>query len=501
MRRIALCRAPLQACSRRFIPAAFGLILAAAPPAAGRPLDQENAAATPAARWRSLFGGKDLSGWDVYIAAPPGGKEPLGLNNDPLRVFTRVEVDGAPAIRVSGEVYGAITTVDSFNDFHLRLEVKWGEKRWPPRRDVARDSGILYACYGPHGAGSGAWMRSVECNIMEKGIGQWWSVAGAVIDVEGRRVTPAMEASVPYKKEGPGESIILYERGAPRIAATAADGITPSFDSEKPRGEWNTVEVVFWAGNCIHLLNGKVNLVLTRPRYVEGDKVTPLLSGKIQLQSEGAECFYRKIEIRPISSLAPELMELVPSYQDGEEGFRPILGKGSGAAAADGWAQCGPGSFTVADGVATGEGGMGLWWFKKELLGNFVLRGEFLQEEEKADSGIFVRFPNPGADPWNAVRQGHEMEIGDSMPEKPTWRTGSIYPFQAAQLGSTRPAGQWNDYEIVCIGHHYSVRLNGRLVTTWTDPGERSLSGYIGIQNYNDGKTVRHRNLRVKVIP
>jgi len=45
------------------------------------------------------------------------------------------------------------------------------------------------------------------------------------------------------------------------------------------------------------------------------------------------------------------------------------------------------------------------------------------------------------------------------------------------------------------------VRLNGRLVTTWTDPGERSLSGYIGIQNYNDGKTVRHRNLRVKVIP
>jgi hypothetical protein len=109
-------------------------------------------------------------------------------------------------------------------------------------------------------------------------------------------------------------------------------------------------------------------------------------------------------------------MELVPSYQDGEEGFRPILGKGSGAAAADGWAQCGPGSFTVADGVATGEGGMGLWWFKKELLGNFVLRGEFLQEVEKADSGIFVRFPNPGADPWNAVRQGHEMEIETRCP-------------------------------------------------------------------------------------
>src|SRR5690349_9982007 len=144
--------------------------------------------------WRDLFNGKDLSGWDTYLAVPPSTRTaPLGLNNDPKGVFTVVDVDGKPAIRVSGEIYGAITTHAQFTNFHIRLDFKWGEKRWPPRANVARDSGILYCCQGPHGAGSGAWMLSVENNIMERGIGQWWSVAGAIIDVEGEHITPEME--------------------------------------------------------------------------------------------------------------------------------------------------------------------------------------------------------------------------------------------------------------------------------------------------------------------
>jgi hypothetical protein len=38
------------------------------------------------------------------------------------------------------------------------------------------------------------------------------------------------------------------------------------------------------------------------------------------------------------------------------------------------------------------------------------------------------------------------------------------------------------------------------VVNTWTDTTQRTLSGFIGLQNYNDGKTVRHRNLRVKEV-
>jgi hypothetical protein len=193
---------------------------------------------------------------------------------------------------------------------------------------------------------------------------------------------------------------------------------------------------------------------------------------------------------------ADEIRALVPPAND-DTGFLPLFSE----KALKHWRQCGPGRFVVKDGVATGEGGMGLWWYAARPFDNFVLRGEFVQEHEIADSGVFLRFPDPGHDPWDAVHKGHEMEIGDPEPNDPTWRTGSIYPFCASSKANTSPIGQWNQYEIVCIGHHYAVRINGGEVLRWTDPNQRTLQGYVGLQNYPDNKTVRHRNFRIKPLP
>ena len=186
-----------------------------------------------------------------------------------------------------------------------------------------------------------------------------------------------------------------------------------------------------------------------------------------------------------------------PSSADDEKGFINLLAGDS----LKHWKQCGPGRFVVEDGVATGESGMGLWWYQGRQFDDFVLRGEFVQEQAAADSGVFVRFPDPKDDPWIAVKHGHEVEIGDPEPNEPTWRTGSIYPFHASKKANTRPPGQWNTYEILCTGHLYLVRMNGEEVSRWTDPDRRTLRGYIGLQNYNDDKTVRHRRLRIKPLP
>lgn len=177
-----------------------------------------------------------------------------------------------------------------------------------------------------------------------------------------------------------------------------------------------------------------------------------------------------------------------------EAGFIELLSP----AALPEWRQCGPGRFVVDHGVATGEGGMGLWWYTGRRFTNFVLRGEFVQEQDIADSGVFVRFPDPHQDPWIAVHHGHEMEIGDPQPADPTWRTGSIYPFAASTRANTRSLGQWNDFELTAVGHTYTVAINGEVVTRWTDPQERSAAGFVGLQNYNDNKTVRHRRLRIR---
>jgi hypothetical protein len=141
---------------------------------------------------------------------------------------------------------------------------------------------------------------------METGIGQWWSVADTIVDVEGLRMTPEMEASVPYKKESKGEKVIVYKGGAARITADPSDCVTPSFNNEKPRGQWNTVEVIFWSGHCHYVLNGKVNMVLSNPRHVDHGVVNLLRSGRIQLQSESAEIFYRSIRIRGIDEIPAE---------------------------------------------------------------------------------------------------------------------------------------------------------------------------------------------------
>src|SRR5204862_7251029 len=70
--------------------------------------------------WMPLFNGRNLAGWDTFLGKPhpstdvpglarqPDGTyaEVVGPGRDPRGVFSVVDVDGAPAIRISGEIYG-----------------------------------------------------------------------------------------------------------------------------------------------------------------------------------------------------------------------------------------------------------------------------------------------------------------------------------------------------------------------------------------------------------
>jgi hypothetical protein len=69
-------------------------------------------------------------------------------------------------------------------------------------------------------------------------------------------------------------------------------------DNEMPYGQWHTMEVIARGDSMTHIVNGEVVLHATNSRQViDGDEV-PLTRGKIQIQSEGSEVFYRNIEIR-----------------------------------------------------------------------------------------------------------------------------------------------------------------------------------------------------------
>lgn len=163
-------------------------------------------------------------------------------------------------------------------------------------------------------------------------------------------------------------------------------------------------------------------------------------------------------------------------------------------ASLDGWQQCGPGQFTVIDGALVASGGMGMLWYSKEPFKDFKLSLNWKVSEADDNSGVFVRFPNPGDDPWVAVNGGYELQICDTEPDM--HNTGSVYSFQGPTSVPTKPVGEWNLYEITVVGQHYEVRINGVLVNEFE--GERSLEGYIGVQNHDDGSPVAFRNFTIQ---
>ena len=99
-----------------------------------------NSISRNADEWIQLFNGRDLSGWNVFLgpkfdeSGNKSNEKPFGLNNDPAHVFSVVDMDGEKAIRVSGEIFGAITTKKEYENYHLQLLFKWGELTWGPKK-------------------------------------------------------------------------------------------------------------------------------------------------------------------------------------------------------------------------------------------------------------------------------------------------------------------------------------------------------------------------------
>ena len=75
--------------------------------------------------WISLFNGKDLEGWETYLSYQPGSgtEEIIGVNKDPDNIFS--VVDGS--IRIDGRIWGALTSVEEFENYHLPL-VHWSTR-------------------------------------------------------------------------------------------------------------------------------------------------------------------------------------------------------------------------------------------------------------------------------------------------------------------------------------------------------------------------------------
>ncbi|MDR0667640.1 MAG: DUF1080 domain-containing protein [Prevotellaceae bacterium] len=200
------------------------------------------------ARLVPLFNGHDLSGWYTYTKAH-------GRNNDPDRSFA---IDSG-VLHFAGENMGYLCTNDSYKDYYLRVVFRWGEKKYPPRENDPRDSGVLY--HFPDTAPDDLWPLSVECQVQENDCGDYYKVGGSTL--ESPNVSPENQ---PY-----------------RVVRTA--------NFENPRPEWNTIEIICLDNRSEHYVNGH----LVNEAYQ-----LSVAEGKILLQLEAAEIFYKSVDLLPL---------------------------------------------------------------------------------------------------------------------------------------------------------------------------------------------------------
>jgi 3-keto-disaccharide hydrolase len=243
-----------------------------------------------------LFDGKTLDNFYTWMAGT--GRE------DANRVFSVAEaIDGAPAIRVSGQGYGAFITEKEYKNYHLTVEFRWGLLTWGNRKDKARDSGILVHCQGPDGNTGkdfkGPWMQSIETQIIEGGVADIILVAGW--DADGNRLKPVATSTVVKDRDdetvySPDGETVTMDSGRINWSGRDPDwdgslGYTGKDDVEGHGAEWTTLEVICDGDVITNIVNGQVVSKLWD---------TSLTSGKIIFQTEGAELYFRKVELKPV---------------------------------------------------------------------------------------------------------------------------------------------------------------------------------------------------------
>lgn len=258
-------------------------------------------AAENQAGWKPIFNGANLDGLYVQLR----GK---AKNEDPERLVQAVGGElhfYKDAVANSQQPFGYVATQAEYSDYHLRLEFKWGEKKFAPRAKAKRDSGLLYHVTGEEKV----WPVSVEYQIQEGDVGDVWTVSTTVAAT----VNPATTNLITTIRTNRTTGVVRTNRdaqpvflspdkgGVPFVQGGADTSLRIARETLNERDGWNVCEVIVTNGTAIHILNGKTINWCRDFRQMVAGEWQPLRKGKIALQLEGSEVIYRNLAIREIS--------------------------------------------------------------------------------------------------------------------------------------------------------------------------------------------------------
>ncbi len=246
-----------------------------------------------------LFNRKDLTNWYTWVKDTK--------YEDPRKIFT-VQPNGD--LRISGDGYGGLITNDEYANYHLIIEYRWGTETWQNRKDRSRDGGLLLHCQGEDGNlgatkdSPGPWMSSIECQIIEGGVGDILVLPAT--DSDGTMHKPTATVTISRDRDGepfwdPNGTKTVFTKGRINWFGRDPDwkdvlNFRGPKDVDSPGQEWTRLECYVTPSELVYVVNGTV--------VNRASEVAPAF-GKILLQTECAEMFVRKLELHPLPKKIP----------------------------------------------------------------------------------------------------------------------------------------------------------------------------------------------------
>lgn len=406
-------------------------------------------AADNAPAWKPIFNGKNLTGWTVHYASKTPDNAPPAASlfevvNGEIHVY-RDEAAG------SAQPNAYIITDADYQDYRLSLEYKWGEKKFAPRLEHVRDAGLLYHV---HRAIPSNWPASAEAQIQEGDTGDSWAVSA--------QVTSFVDPKT-------GRYALPENGGVPHTVGKNGDFQRTRHGRVNEYPGWNTLEVIVRGDRATHIVNGVVNMRVSDIKaWDEGSKSWVKLDhGKIALQAESAELFYRNIRVRPLTKeddLPPEpkLTEVwfpvpskvTPGTAPGAapsdavvlfDGKNLDAWKSARTGAAAGWKVdngemvVGPGTGDIQTKESFGDVQLHLEWMGPALPADKV-------NQDRGNSGVFLQ-------------DVYEVQVLDNFENKTyvNGMVGSIYKQVPPLVNATLPAEKWQTYDIIFTAPRFAA--------------------------------------------
>lgn len=239
------------------------------------------------AGWQPLFNGRDLNGWYTFMQQHGRNADPdhiVSIDNGVIHLYR----DATSGSRV---MQGYIATDKEYGNYHLRLQYRWGEKKFEPRAAMPRDAGIYYHMVGK----DAVWPMGLQCQIQEGNTGDLLALYGLQMDSWVNPATKDDKSRTFQDKKLGGLPVVFGGSGIAYQIRSVMNELAG----------WNTVEIIARDNSVTHILNGKTVNHGENVRKVDANDPThstPVAKGRIALEIEAAEIEYRNIEIKQLDA-------------------------------------------------------------------------------------------------------------------------------------------------------------------------------------------------------